>query len=102
MGKNLLSICCRMNNNFLGGNKERERLENHGLYEIYYLRAVLSEHKDPARGIRPGTPHGCCVPGSSKLGLPKPNYLEKGSIKKLLGTNSERHYESVMIFTFHL
>lgn len=99
MGKNLLSICCRMNNNFLSGNKERASLENHEMYEIYYLRVVLSERKDTELGIRP---HGCCPLRSSKVRLPEPNYLEKDSIKMLLGTNSEHHYVLAMILTSHL
>lgn len=52
MGKNLLSVCCRMSNNFLSGNKETGSLENHGMYEVY-LRVVLREHKDTGLGIRP-------------------------------------------------
>lgn len=79
----------------------RRSLENHRMYEIYYLRAVLSECRDAGLGVRPGTPHGCSVPGSSKLGLPEPNYVEKGSVNKLLGTKSDSYHVSVMIFTFH-
>lgn len=71
-------------------------LKNYEIEEKQCLMVGFSEGKDAVLDIR------CHPHGSLKGGLPEPHHLEKGWLKKLLGTNRRRHYVLTMIFAFHL